>query len=183
MNLVYIRPLNQQKNKILTIESAKEQNIIVVAAAGNNNFSKMLYPAGFNNTIGVSNISRNFMKSSGSNFGFDITFAAPGTNIRSIMGENTIISQNNGNNDDNDHEIISGTSMAAPHVAAAAAVVKSYNKDLSFEDTVDVLKSTVDDIGDYDWDKYFGYGMINFRNREFCDGANDNCDKYNVFKS
>ena len=166
-----------------TIESAKEQNIIVVAAAGNNNSSKILYPAGFDNTIGVSNIARNFIKSSGSNFGFDITFAAPGTKIRSIMGENAIISQNNGNNDDNDHEIISGTSMAAPHVAAAAAIVKSYNKDLSFEDTVDVLKSTVDDIGDYGWDKYYGYGMINFRNREFCDGANDNCDKYNVFKS
>ena len=183
INISLASPDWNESSLYQTIESAKEQNIIVVAAAGNNNFSKMLYPAGFDNTIGVSNITSNFMKSYGSNFGFDITFAAPGTNIRSIMGENTIISRNNGNNDDNDHEIISGTSMAAPHVAAAAAVVKSYNKDLSFEDTVDVLKSTVDDIGDYGWDKYFGYGMINFRNREFCDGANDNCDKYNVFKS
>ena len=109
INISLASPDWNESSLYQTIESAKEQNIIVVAAAGNNNFSKMLYPAGFNNTIGVSNISRNFMKSSGSNFGFDITFAAPGTNIRSIMGENTIISRNNGNNDDNDHEIISGT--------------------------------------------------------------------------
>ncbi len=183
INISLASPDWNESSLYQSIESAKEKNIIVVAGAGNNNNSKLLYPAGFNNTIGVSNISRNFMKSSGSNFGFNITFAAPGTNIRSIMGENTIISQNNGNNDDNEHEIISGTSMATPHVAAAVAVVKSYNKNLSFEDTVDVLKSTVDDLGDYGWDKYFGYGMINFRNREFCDGANDNCDKYNVFKS
>ena len=166
-----------------TIESAKKKNIIIVAAAGNSNVSSIFYPAGFNNTIGVSNITDEFTRYHSSNFGSDITFAAPGAYIRGIMGKNTAISIRQGNNDDDDHEIASGTSVATPHVSAAVAVVKSYNKNLSFEDTVDVLKSTVDDLGDYGWDKYFGYGMINFKNREFCDGANDNCDKYNVFKS
>ena len=160
----------------LPIEALKEQNVLVVASAGNDNVPYEHYPASLDNTISVSSINNQMEKSSFSNYGVDVTFAAPGDEITSIYGAVVKGAYREKNT-------VSGTSQAAPHVSAAAAIVKSYNKEINLEDSIEVLKSTVDDLGEYGWDKYFGYGMINFRNREFCDGANDNCDKYKVFKS
>ena len=145
------------------IESVKQKNIIVVAGSGNDGVSYDAYPAGFDNTISVGCINEQLSVVNGSNYGASLSFIAPGFKIASINGE------------------LSGTSMASPHVAAAVAVVKGFNKNLSLEDTVEVLKTTTDDLGDYGWDKYYGYGLINFENKEFCDGTV--CDKYNVFKN
>ena len=145
------------------INAAKENNIIVVCGAGNNDTSQQAYPASYDNTISVASIDSEKNKSGFSNHGLTIDFTAPGTDINSING------------------LKSGTSMATPHISAAVAIVKSYNRNLSFNQVIDVLKTTTDDLGNYGWDQYYGNGMINFRNQEFCDG--DICDKYNVFKA
>lgn len=162
------------------IVSANSNNIICVAAAGNENTSRLSYPASYDTTISVSSIDSELNRSSFSNYGSKITFAAPGTNIKSIMGKNTDISIKNGNNDDDDHEIISGTSMATPHVVSAVAMLKSYNKDLTLENTIDILKEKTIDLGDPGWDKYYGYGLISFENVEFCDKTY--CDEFGIFK-
>lgn len=146
-----------------SVEAAKEENIISVAARGNDNNSNNHYPASFDNTISIGAIDSNMQKAIFSNYGADIDFVTPGVDIKSI------------------NLTASGTSMATPHAAAAVAVIKSYNKDINLEDTIDVLKTTTDDLGDYGWDQYYGYGFINFRNNEFCKGVS--CDKYNVFKT
>ena len=146
------------------IEAAKQQNIIVVCGAGNNDDSVKFYPAAYDNTISVSGVDLNRNKYLLSNYGGYIDFTAPAVDIVSINGTK------------------SGTSMATPHISAAVAIVKSYNKNLSLSETVDVLKSTTDDIGSRGWDQYFGYGLVNFKNNEFCEEG-DICDKYNVFRS
>ncbi|MEK6872107.1 MAG: S8 family serine peptidase, partial [Nanoarchaeota archaeon] len=48
---------------------------------------------------------------------------------------------------DNTHIAISGTSMATPHVAGAAALIKQANPDMSPEEIKQLLKNTADDIG------------------------------------
>ena len=163
-----------------TIDSAKKMNIISVAAAGNDNTSKKHYPSSFESTISIASVDSDLNKSTFSNYGAEITFAAPGTSIKSIMGKDTRISQNRGNKDGDDHETISGTSMATPHAVAAVAVLKGYNKDLTFENVVDILKDNAQDLGEEGWDQYYGYGLISFKDVEFCDGTY--CDELGVYK-
>ena len=171
----YNEALNQ------AIESAKEKNIISVAAAGNDNTAKKHYPSALENTISIASVDSNLNKSTFSNYGAEITFVAPGTNIRSIMGKDASISKRNGNNDDDDHEIISGTSMATPHAVAAVAILKGYNKDLTFENVVDILKDNAQDLGEEGWDQYYGNGLISFEDVEFCDGTY--CDELGIYKN
>jgi serine protease len=58
----------------------------------------------------------------------------------------------------NDYAYDSGTSMAAPHVAGAAAVLRSLG--LTPQQTVDRLLSTAKDIGPAGRDDTFGYGRL-----------------------
>ena len=153
---------SESKSEYLAIKSAKQNNIICVAAAGNENTSQKHYPSEFDNTISVSSVDSNLEKSDFSNYGNSVTFTAPGTDILSINGT------------------ASGTSMATPHVVCAAAILKTFNINITFEETIDLLKSKTVDLGTEGHDAYFGYGFINLNYANFCD--NKNCDAYNVFK-
>ncbi|MBN1126446.1 MAG: S8 family serine peptidase [Sedimentisphaerales bacterium] len=54
-----------------------------------------------------------------------------------------------------------GTSMAAPHVAAAAALILEANPSLTPIQVKELLQSTADDFGATGWDNVFGWGRIN----------------------
>ncbi|MBN1817123.1 MAG: S8 family serine peptidase [Sedimentisphaerales bacterium] len=54
-----------------------------------------------------------------------------------------------------------GTSMAAPHVAAAAALILEANPSLTPVQVKELLQSTADDFGSPGWDNIFGWGRIN----------------------
>lgn len=58
-------------------------------------------------------------------------------------------------------DYLSGTSMAAPHVTAAAALVLSANPALDSAQLTDVLTSTATDIGIPNYDTTFGNGLVN----------------------
>ncbi|MBQ6841162.1 MAG: leucine-rich repeat protein [Bacilli bacterium] len=148
-------------NMYVAIEAANENNIISVAAAGNDGSSTTKYPAGFNNTISISAVDEDLNLASFSNYGNKITFASPGDNIVSINGTG------------------SGTSMATPHAVSAVAILKSYNKELTLAQTIELLKKHAVDLGTESWDQYFGYGLISFVDAKFCNG--NYCDTYGVF--
>lgn len=97
------------------------------------------------------------------------------------MGKDASISKENGNNDDDDHETISGTSMATPHAVSSVAILKGYNKDLTLDNIIDILKESSIDLGEPGWDQYYGNGLISFQNVEFCNGKY--CDKYGIYKN
>ncbi len=146
------------------IEAAKEQNIISVAAAGNESTSDKSYPAALDTTIAISSVDSSLNKSDFSNYGRYITFTAPGTDIESINGK------------------MSGTSMATPHAVSSVAILKSLNKDLTIDDAIELLKIYAQDLGDEGWDEYYGYGLISFNNAKFCDNSQeDECDEYGIF--
>ncbi len=152
----------------LALDAASAENIIVVAAAGNANSSDIMYPAGYDNTISVAALDQRLERavwdeseSLGSNFNAMIDYAAPGTNIRSING------------------IASGTSVATPHVVMAVALLKNYNKDLNLSEVNALLRNHVVDLGEEGKDDYYGYGMIDLNDAEFCN--NSYCDEYGVF--
>lgn len=53
-----------------------------------------------------------------------------------------------------------GTSMATPHVSAAAALLLSANEDLNVDELKETLYDTAIDLGDDGWDKYYGWGRV-----------------------
>ena len=154
-----------EKNAIL---SANEKNIICIAAAGNENSTLAHYPSALDATISVASVDINLNKSTFSNYHSTVDFAAPGTSIMSI-------------NRDPAKVIMSGTSMATPHIVSAAAILKTFNKDLTLEDVKSVLRTKAVDLGAKGKDNIYGYGFVNFENTEFCDGID--CDMWNIYKS
>lgn len=161
MNMSFLS-YNYSYANYIAIEAAEQNNIVGVAAAGNDNTSANTYPAAFDNTISIAAVDSNKEKADFSNYGNYIMFSAPGVNISSINGTK------------------SGTSMATPHAVSAIALLKSLNNDITFKDITTILRRYSEDLGDLSWDEYYGFGFINFENAEICDGTN--CDEFNIFK-
>jgi subtilisin family serine protease len=95
-----------------TIEWAIEQGAVVVAAAGNQNSSLPHYPSSYKPVLSVANVTNTDVKNTGSNYGPDVDVSAQGTSIRSTLPNNL-------------SGYLTGTSMASPHAAAVAALVKT----------------------------------------------------------
>jgi len=125
-----------------TIEYARSQGVILVAAAGNDNSNLPFYPAYYEYMISVAATDSNDEKASFSNYGDWIDVAAPGVDILSLRADGTSMGTTYG-----DYlTVASGTSMACPHVAGACAFIISTNPILSNDDVNDILRQTVDAI-------------------------------------
>ena len=138
-----------------TIANAYNNNVVVVAAMGNDyeKGNPIIYPAGFaNEVIAVGSTTQNIQRAQTSSTGKHIDVSAPGTNIMTTIrggGSGTI----------------SGTSMAAPVVSAIAGLIISQGLDRGFNLTNDdvrhILEETADDISPVGWDSETGYGKVN----------------------
>ncbi len=125
-----------------TLESAVKyaysKGAVLVAAAGNSNTSSPSYPAYYAECIAVAATDQNDAKASFSNYGSWVDIAAPGVSIYSTLPNhpNRIGVRNYGS--------LSGTSMAAPHVAGVAALIKARYPTMTNADIARKLISTGD---------------------------------------
>ena len=132
------------------ISAAYEAGIPVVTAAGNRQMNvASTYPACNSQTIAVSSLDKagNFDKRN-SNYGSGIDFAAPGVGVVSAAAGGGTCAK-------------TGTSMAAPHLAAAAAYVKLFHPDYSVGQLYDELKACAVDLGSDGKDGWYGWGCVN----------------------
>ncbi|MCW2831823.1 MAG: hypothetical protein JWP31_2515 [Aeromicrobium sp.] len=144
---------------------AISRRVVVVAAAGNSGCglfgSPRTYPAAYDGVIGVAAITRAGAVASYSNCGSYVDVAAPGSEIVST----TISRPDRGLGCPTGlrYCTLSGTSMAAPHVAAAAAILISRVGRLSPSTVTSIIESTADDVGASGVDRRAGHGVINPR--------------------
>jgi len=138
------------------VREAVQKGITVVAAAGNEG-SSVYYPAAYPETIAVSAVGRNNTKTAYSNYGPEIDIAAPGGDY----GESIISTWGYYQNGKAiaDYNGMIGTSMAAPHVSGAAALlVASGISDP--EEIKSRLVNTARELGEKGKDNYYGYGLV-----------------------
>jgi len=130
-----------------TFDAAYAAGVVVVAAAGNNNRNEAFYPASFNHVISVAATTNSDTKASFSNFGPNVDLSAPGLNIMSTFPGST-------------YRLMSGTSMATPHVVGLAALIRSYHPAYTVDDVETAMERTAVDLGTPGRDDVFGYGRI-----------------------
>ncbi len=127
-------------------------DVLVVAAAGNANVDIPFYPASFERVLSVAATDTLDVKTHFSNYGPFIDISAPGVKILSTWVNGTYLSSG-------------GTSMAAPIVAGAAAILRSHYPDLDALQIKSLLKMTADPIDMLDenipYSEQLGYGRLN----------------------
>ncbi|MBP3326886.1 MAG: S8 family serine peptidase [Coprococcus sp.] len=131
------------------IDRASSQGIVICCAAGNKKADvRYAYPANNHQVLTVTAMDKSGKFSeSYSNYGFTVDYAAPGTNVLS--------------NYLNGEQVMSGTSMAAPHMAAAVAYIKMVEADADTMTVEQRLSEYAVDLGDRGWDDYYGNGYVN----------------------
>ncbi|MFI6809958.1 S8 family peptidase [Streptomyces luteogriseus] len=116
------------------INGAVNRGTSVVVAAGNENQNvSNASPANCNNVIAVAATNRAGSRASYSNYGSLVDIAAPGGETRTSTANGILSTLNSGTKtpSSENYDYYQGTSMATPHVAGLAALMKSANSALT----------------------------------------------------
>lgn len=158
---------NQMKTLEWSINTAINNNVVLVSGAGNEKNDATIYiPARYDEVITVSATTReNKPDKSYSSYGECVDISAPGTDIMSTSPRNE---KNDVIEESNEMMMrVSGTSMATPLVSAAAAMIKSIDPDITPAEVKQIIKDNAyvpDDWEESCDGKNYGTGIVNFYN-------------------
>ncbi len=140
------------KNAIL---EAQAKGVIIVAAAGNNNNDAPIYPCAMKDVICVGASRIDGSVAPYSNYGGHVDLLAPGDNILSTIP--TLLTSSNSIKG---YEIRSGTSQAAPYVAAAAAALRAQWPEIKSDEVLARLAVSARTLPIVDSTKTFSAGQL-----------------------
>ena len=153
------------------IDYAHANNVVVCASAGNGDYKRDAkgdyikdangkciidtttlnvtnYPAACNHVISVANVDSSNQRGELSIYNKFVDIAAPGTEIYNCVLNGGYYKH-------------SGTSMAAPVVSAAAAILRSMYPETTPDEIEEILTKTATDLGTPGKDIYTGSGLLN----------------------
>lgn len=141
--------------------------VLVIAAAGNDDASFLNYPASYAGVVSVSAVGPTRARAYYSQFNAAVDVAAPGGDMR-FRSRDGVLSTSG---DDTSglptptYRYQQGTSMAAPHVAGIAALMKSAYPAMTPAQFDQLLQSgtITQDLGNAGRDNVFGHGLIDAR--------------------
>lgn len=142
------------------VAEATSQGVVVVFAAGNE--SSGVSTGAAPGAIAVAATQHDDTRATFSNYGQYVSVAAPGVQVLSTRGASRV----GGTKVGGKYQLLSGTSMAAPHVAGLIAVLLSAQPGLGIDDVRWRLELNADQPGwpGYEgrrFNPFFGYGRIN----------------------
>jgi len=132
------------------VDFAWSNNVVIVAAAGNNANDTPQYPAACDHVVAVAATTSTDSLAAFSNFGSYLTLSAPGDDIWTTQRDLS-----------NPYGPWRGTSFSSPIVAGVAALALSANPSLSSTQLVSLLVNNTDDLGPPGYDFSFGQGRVN----------------------
>lgn len=133
------------------IRYARARGVVIVASAGNEGSEEPHYPSSYPEVISVAMTDSNDFRNGLSNFGSQISVAAPGVEVYSSARDSV------------EYKLVGGTSIAAPYVSGVAALVLSRHPSWSPDEVRGVIELTADDHIPKGWDPFYGAGRINAR--------------------
>ena len=130
-----------------SVQAAWNAGLVIVAAAGNDGVENVpSYPAAFDNVISVAAFDEDHRRASFSNYGSWVDISAPGNVIMSTYPMSACPASTAPGNT-GCYTWLSGTSMASPHVAGAAALIWSRGDVATNKQVVDILLRSADPVG------------------------------------
>lgn len=130
--------------------AAVNEGVVVVASAGNYFDSSLLYPARFPESIAVGAVDLNREPAVYSNTGRNLDLLAPGGDPKAGIYSTSL----NGG-----YQTLYGSSMAAPHVSALAALLLDQGK--APAEIENILRQNSIHPGAAEFSSEYGYGLIN----------------------
>ncbi len=135
------------------VEYARRKGVTIIAASGNDGQEQLYYPGALPHVLAIGAVDHDGNVAPFSTFGEQVDFVAPGTDIYSTYLENG-------------YAFSTGTSHAAPFVAGAVALLKSFAREkkgmrLSDAQVKHVLKHTADRVDQRFKNPKAGFGVLN----------------------
>jgi len=128
-----------------------EDNVLLVAAAGNDGNTAYSYPASYTSVMSVAATDSNNNVAGFSQKNDQVDIAAPGVAIQSTLPSHVASSG---------YAAWSGTSMATPHVSGVAALVWSLDTTRTAAEIRQALEASAQDLGVAGRDDSYGHGLV-----------------------